>query len=297
MRKLILDFIDYLEKIKNYSSHTTSNYMKDLSLFEKFTIDNNLKIEKIEYSDIRLYLNELYSKNFAPSTINRHISSLRSFFKYLLKEGIIFSNPMTLVSNLKKEKKLPNYLNENDLDKLFGVPNSDEPLDQRNSLILELLYSTGIRVSELVNIKLNDINFYNQTIKILGKGNKERIVIFGNKCLEKLNKYLNDGRVKLKTGNENNYLLLNKNGTKLTDRGVRLIIDNLMRKTTLGRKISPHTLRHTFATHMLNHGASLKIVQELLGHSDLSSTQVYTHITSERLKDAYRKAHPRAKKE
>lgn len=295
MKNIINDFVDYLEKFKSYSSHTVSNYKKDLYLFNEFLESQNLRIDSVEYIDIRNYLNELYEREFAPTTMNRHISTLRSFFKYLLKEGRINSNPMTLVSNLKKDKKLPNYLNFYDLDKLFEVAGSDDPLDQRNSLILEILYSTGIRVSELVNIKINDINFHNQTIKILGKGNKERLVIFGSKCLEKLNKYMNYGRIKLSRSNDIDYLLLNKNGTKLTDRGVRLIIDNLMKKTTLGRKISPHTLRHTFATHMLSNGASLKIVQELLGHSDLSSTQVYTHISSERLKNAYRDAHPRAK--
>lgn len=296
MIKIVDDFLIYLDKIKNYSDHTINNYRRDLYSFNDYLTKEELDYFQVDYNDIRYYLNELYKKNYHPSTVNRHISSLRSFFKYLLKENLIKSNPMILINNLKKDKKLPNYLNVHDLDKLFETVDSNDPLSQRNNLILELLYSTGIRVSELVNIKLTDINFHNQTVKILGKGDKERLAIFGKRCIEKLTEYLNDGRNKLLRSNESEYLFLNKNGSKLTDRGVRLIIDNLMKKTSLGRKISPHVLRHTFATHMLENGASLKIVQELLGHEDLSSTQVYTHVSNERLKKVYRDTHPRAKK-
>lgn len=296
MIKIVDDFLIYLDKIKNYSDHTINNYRRDLYSFNDYLTKEELDYFQVDYNDIRYYLNELYKKNYHPSTVNRHISSLRSFFKYLLKENLIKSNPMILINNLKKDKKLPNYLNVHDLDKLFETVDSNDPLSQRNNLILELLYSTGIRVSELVNIKLTDINFHNQTVKILGKGDKERLSIFGKRCIEKLTEYLNDGRNKLLRSNESEYLFLNKNGSKLTDRGVRLIIDNLMKKTSLGRKISPHVLRHTFATHMLENGASLKIVQELLGHEDLSSTQVYTHVSNERLKKVYRDTHPRAKK-
>ncbi|NLL44508.1 MAG: tyrosine recombinase XerC [Mollicutes bacterium] len=297
MQELINKFINYLKNVKNYSNYTINNYKTDLTTFYQFLnkegIDN---IKDVDYKVIRLYLQELYDKKFAKKTVSRHISSLRSFFKYLLKEKVIKVNPTTLISNPKEDKKLPTFLYYPELEKLLNIPDKKTPLGQRDALILELLYSTGIRVSELVNIKLSDVNRYNMTIKILGKGNKERYVLFGNVCLELLEHYLNDGRIKLLNNKNSDYLLLNKNGSKLTDRGVRVIIEKVLKKGSLKNHISPHVLRHTFATHMLDEGADLKTVQELLGHANLATTQVYTHVSNERLRNVYLNCHPRAKK-
>ena len=196
---------------------------------------------------------------------------------------------MLLISNPKKEKKLPSFLNYNDLEKLLNTPNLNTNKGQKEALIIEMLYSTGIRVSELVNIKLKDINRKDQTIIILGKGNKERYVYYGTKCKQLLDLYLNNKKI------ESEYLFPNNHGKKLNDRTVRTIIEKNTKLAGLKIKVTPHTLRHTYATHMLNEGADLKSVGDLLGHENLSTTQIYTHVSNERLRNVYLNAHPRAK--
>lgn len=297
MEVLKKKFIKHIKIEKNYSKYTIKAYSSDLTIFTNYLKEqliNNVK--QIDYSVIRKYLHELHNKNYSSKSINRNISTLRSFFKYIQSQGIIKNNPLTLISNPKTSKKLPIYLHQEEIDKLLDVPNKNTPLGFRNVLIIELLYSTGIRVGELVNIKINDINIPVQTIKIMGKGSKERYVIFGEILKETIEVYLNEYRPMLLKNKTNNNLLLNKNGTALTDRGVRLIIDNIVKRSSVQKNISPHVIRHTFATHMLNAGADLKIVQELLGHSNLSTTQIYTHVSTKRLKKVYEGAHPRAVK-
>lgn len=291
MNKYLNDFYKYLS-YKEYSDNTINSYKKDLTEFLIFS--KNKDIKTIDYNYIRTYLEYLYNKEYRASSINRHISSLKSFFKYLTKMEVISSNPMLLVSNSKQEKKLPNFINYNDLDILFSIPDKNTPLGLRNLLILELLYSSGVRVSELVSIKIDDIDFNYNRIVIKGKGNKERIVLFGDKCNKLLNEYLSNSRPILLKG-DCEYLLINKNGTKITDRAIRMIIDDIVSKSCLKLKISPHTLRHTFATHLLNEGADLKMVQQLLGHSSISTTGIYTHVSNEKLRRTYLDSHPRAK--
>ena len=210
-------------------------------------------------------------------------------------DDIIKINQFKLIRNPKKEKKLPNFLQSDELDKIFDSINLDTSLGIRNRLIIELLYATGLRVSEITNLKLNDIDISNQEIKVYGKGGKERIVFFGEYAKKYLKLYLDNARNELLNGNNSNYLLINHNGGKLTSRGVELIIDKVQNEAALKHNISPHVLRHTFATDMLNNGADLKSVQELLGHSSLSTTQIYTHITNERLRSVYLKSFPRQK--
>ena len=295
INKKILDFLKCLKNEKNYSKYTIINYGKDLKLFEKFLEEEKISdIKKIDYKIIRQYLSFLYDFDYENKTIARNLSTIRSFFKYLMKENIIKNNPMILIENPKLDKKLPKVLNSIEVDDILNIPDNETPLGQRDSLILELIYSTGIRVSELVNIKIQDIDFNDKKIIITGKGNKERIVLFGNVLLKKLNLYLNDGRKKL-IKNSIYYLVLNSQGNKITSRGVELIIDKILKKGGITYKISPHTLRHTFATHMLNNGADLKTVQELLGHESLSTTQIYTHVSNERLRTVYLNTHPRGK--
>ena len=296
MKDLILKFIDELKYEKNYSDLTINGYLNDLNLFLEYINDNNIKKYKdVTYDDIRLYITYLHSLNYTNKTISRHISALRSFFKYLKVNNYIDNNPCILVSNPKLDKKLPKYLNFEETEKLLNAYETKSVIGIRNSLILEIIYSTGIRVSELVNIKLNDISLGNKQIKILGKGNKERIVFFGSKCLNLINLYLNKSYNNLNINNLD-YLILSKTGKKINDREIRKIIDDAALIAGINLKISPHVLRHTFATHMLIDGSDLRSVQELLGHENLSTTQIYTHLTNEKIRNVYLNSHPRARK-
>lgn len=296
MRNDILKFIEEIKYEKNYSDLTVKGYLKDLDLFLEFLNENNVKnYNSIEYSDIRLFINYLYENKYNNKTISRYISSLRSFFKYLKNNNIIKNNPMLLISNPKLEKKLPKYLNYKDIEKLLSAYDNNNYLGVRNSLILEVLYSTGIRVGEIVNIELSNISLIDKTIKLSGKGNKERIVYFGSVCLELLKLYLKNSYNKININNLK-YLFLSKTGKKISDREIRKIVDDAAIIAGIDMKISPHVLRHTFATHMLSEGADLRSVQELLGHENLSTTQVYTHLTNERIRKVYLNAHPRARK-
>lgn len=288
--KEIDEFVEYIKYEKNFSNHTALNYQKDLIDFFDFL---KMNVYDITQDDIRKYLKMLYDKNYSNATIARKTSTLKSFFKYLTGLDKITKNPMLLISNPKKEKKLPNFLNYTDLDKLLNIPNLKLPEGIRDSLIMEMLYSTGIRVSELINIKLIDIDYGERKIIILGKGNKERYVYYGSRCEELLNLYLKERKVSFPFSV---YLFSNKHGGKMNDRVVRMIISRNAKMAGLKINVTPHTLRHTYATHMLNEGADLKSVGDLLGHENLSTTQIYTHISNERLRNVYLNAHPRAKK-
>lgn len=294
MKKIIIDFLEVLQFEKKYSGNTILNYKNDLDDFVTYVTELGYsKFNDIDYQVIRKYLTYLYEKKYTNKTISRHISSLRSLFKYLLKEKKIKNNPMTLVSNPKIEKKLPKFVPYKELEQILNIYDTNNAIDTRNTLILELLYSTGIRVGELVNIKLKDIEFNKKEIRILGKGNKERIVLFGSRCYNLINKYLDNFYKKYNTLNSD-YLLLGVKGNKINDREVRKIVDEAVNRAGIKLNISPHVLRHTFATHMLNEGADLKSVQQLLGHESLSTTTIYTHLSNERLRSVYLHSHPRA---
>ncbi|MBR2998036.1 MAG: tyrosine recombinase [Bacilli bacterium] len=293
--KELNSYLDCLKYQKNYSSYTVLNYKDDILEYFDFLKREELSFLDVEYSDIRFYLMYLKDeKKDNNSTINRKLSSLRGFYKYLCNEGFIKSNVFSLVNGPKKSKKLPRYFEYNELEELFLVPDRRTPLGQRDLLILEMLYATGVRVGELVHIKVSDIDFNNKTIIILGKGNKERVVCFGEYCLEALNLYLSDGRERLNCNNIDS-LFLNSNGYEITERGVRYVLDQLIKKTCINKKISPHMIRHSFATHLLNQGCDLITVQKLLGHESIKATQIYTHVTTDRLKEVYYHTFPRAK--
>lgn len=287
------EYLTYLKIERNYSDKTISSYKKDIDEFLYYLKINHKDLFSIKYSDINPYLKILDNKKNTNSTISRKISSLRGFYKYLLREKKIDSNPFLLVSLPKKDKKLPRFFYYNELELLFDVPDLKTPLGQRDRLILEMLYATGVRVSELVNIRIDDIS--KREIRILGKGNKERIVRYGSFAEDILDLYLKDGYKKLNINNSLK-LFLNNRGTPLTTRGVKYILDSIINKTSIDKKISPHMLRHTFATHLLNEGCDIMSVSELLGHANLSATAIYTHVTTDRLKDVYFHSHPRAKK-
>lgn len=296
MNRILDCFIDYLIVEKNYSDYTILNYRNDLESFLEFLDKEHINnYKEIDYKILRLYLNEMFDKKYSSKTISRNLSSLRTFFKYLSHEEIINFNPMVLISNPKQEKILPSYLNYKELDNILDIPDTNTVLGLRDASILELLYSTGIRVGELVNIKIKDIDFSNNRIKILGKGNKERYVLFGEKCKKLINRYLNESRPSLLKVSCD-YLYLNTKGTPISIRTTQKIIDNIVKRSSVKFNVSPHTLRHTFATHMLDNGADLNSVGELLGHSNLNTTSIYTHVSNERLKNVYLKCHPRANK-
>ena len=291
------DYLEYLKYQKNYSDYTVLSYQIDIDEFLEYLNREVLNFKDIEYSDLRFYLMYLKEeKNDNNSSIDRKLSALRGFYKYLANEGIVKSNVFSLVSGPKKEKKLPRYFEYNELEELFNVPDSETALGQRDLLLLELLYATGVRVGELTNIKIKDIDLSSKSILILGKGNKERIVTYGDYCEEILKRYLNDGYILLNT-KDSEYLFLNKNGGELTERGVRYILDQIIKQTSINKNISPHMIRHSFATHLLNEGCDLTTVQKLLGHESIKATQIYTHVTTDRLKEVYYNSFPRAKKD
>ncbi|KAA0547948.1 tyrosine recombinase XerC [Bacillus sp. BGMRC 2118] len=296
-KELLQSFTEYLQIERNYSAYTIVYYNQDIEEFVLFLGQQSINhITMTTYVDVRLYLTELYNQKLARKTVARKISSLRSFFKFLMREAIVQDNPFALVSLPKKQSKIPQFLYEDELNQLFHVTDITTPLGQRNQAILELLYATGIRVSECCKLQLADIDFSIGTILVNGKGNKQRYVPFGSFASDALELYIHDGREKLvkQFSTNTNTLFVNFRGNPLTTRGVRLILNELIEKSSLSVHISPHVLRHTFATHMLNEGADLRTVQELLGHNHLSSTQVYTHVTKDRLKNVYNTHHPRA---
>ena len=254
---------------------------------------NKQKI-KITKDVVTAYLNWLYEREQSKSTIARKLSSLRVFYNYLLKRQIIEINYFANIKNPKKNQSLPKFVKECDLDKMFEIPDISNPLGQRNALILHMLYATGLRISELINIKYKDINFGERTIRILGKGSKERIVVYGVNTKEILDLYLNDGYQELNV-HASDYLFINNHGSQLSDRYVRKMIDDIIIKASISMHVHPHMLRHTFATSMLNNGADLVSVKDLLGHASLNTTSIYTHVTDEMIKKVYNNAHPRAK--
>lgn len=291
--KYLEEYLKYLKYQKNYSKDTIESYERDVVEYLNYVENEKLDIQKFEYDDVRSFLMYLNKKKDKNSTVSRKISALRSYYKYLINNRMVVNNPFSLVSLPKKEKKLPRFFYYNELEELFQIPKLYTPLGQRDRLILEVLYATGVRVSELVNIKVTDIT--GNEIRILGKGNKERIVRFGEYVEEILELYLNDAYKKMNI-EKNGYLFINSHGRQLTTRGIRYILDKLISKTNIEKKISPHMLRHSFATHLLNEGCDIISVQELLGHESLTATSVYTHVTNDRLKEVYYKCHPRAKK-
>lgn len=290
MNRYVEKFLTFLEIEKNYSPHTILNYKLDLVEFVDF-LDGKL-LEKVEYNDFRRFLAQLRSRQFKPRTLARKLSSIRSLFKFLQREGHIKENPAILLMTPKLDKTLPKFLSEIEMTQLIESPDFTKIAGQRDRAIFETLYSSGLRVSELVGLNVEHIDFIGNVVKVMGKGKKERIVPIGDKALKEIRGYLQKRPV-LAEGKER-AVFLNKSGKRLTDRSVRNIINKHLLTTSVKMKVSPHVMRHSFATHLLNRGADLRSVQELLGHVNLSTTQIYTHVTTDRLKSVYDKAHPHA---
>ncbi len=292
----ILSFLKYIQFEKRYSNHTVISYKNDLSQFFQFCRQHydQLAIQEINHRQVRSWIVYLIEAEVSVRSVNRKITSLKSFFKFLLREKVISVSPMDKVIPPKMSKKLPGFVEEKQINLLLDEFDFGDDFEGvRNKIIIEMFYLTGIRKSELINLKIFDINFSNQTIKVLGKRNKERIVPYNKIFNTSLKQYF-DMRSEI-VGNENiEYLFLTKKANKIYPKLVYKIVNNYLNYVTTIEKKSPHVLRHTFATHMLNHGADLNAIKELLGHSNLSATQVYTHNTFEKLKQIYNQAHPRA---
>ncbi len=289
-------FLDYLLKEKNYSINTIIAYGEDLDQFKDFLNLFKLSIENVQRDDVRMFISYLSRKEFEKNTVARKISALKSFFSFLKNRRFIEKNPAALVSSPKRGKVLPSFLTEEEIRKLFdSLPQAIDFKTARDKAIIELFYATGLRVSELSNLKMRDIDMQNQLVRVLGKGGKERIVPFGIPAKEALEKYFRFRRkyLKKKKNLSEEYVFLNvRDGKHITDRGIKFIVSQMLKKISSMKKLSVHSLRHTFATHLLNKGADLRAIQELLGHASLSTTQRYTHLSIDKLIDIYRNSHP-----
>ncbi|MGF3066181.1 tyrosine recombinase XerC [Facklamia sp. P12950] len=304
MQDKIINFLNYLLNERRYSQHTVIAYQRDLNQFWLFIKSSGeVSLEQISYQDLRLYLAYLNERSLNPKTIARKLSSLRSFFNYCLRRHWIDQDPMELITYKAKETHLPSFFYENEIESLIKVAKTsllDYP--KRNLAILELMYATGIRVSECCQIRLDQLDFSLQILRVFGKGNKERIVPFGDPAMRALKDYIETERKELlskwsmQNQRNNDILFLSEKGKAINPDQVRHILQKIVEESQLNLKINPHKLRHSYATHLLNRGADLRSVQELLGHENLSSTQIYTHITGDKMRSEYLKAHPRARR-
>jgi len=283
-------FLKFLEVEKNSSPHTITNYRSDLTEFFKFNGKNSPK--DINYLEIRKFLAYLKDRDFLKTTVSRKLACLKSFFKYLTREQVLEANPASGIQTPKRDRRLPSFLETKEVEHLIEAAKGEKWETKRDLAILETLYSSGIRVSELVGLNEEDIDLLGNLVKVRGKGKKERIVPLGSCAVKAIKSYMDAAPLDL--DKRIVPLLINRRKTRLTDRSVRRIILKYARLAALKKGISPHTLRHSFATHLLDRGADLRSVQELLGHAHLSTTQIYTHVSSKRLREAYEQAHPRA---
>ena len=294
MQDYITSFKEYLIYELNYSEKTATTYELALLEYEKFLKDKNLNFKSVTNKEANLYKAHLIEKGYENKTSALHMSAARTFYNYLVEIKECIENPFNGIKNPKIAKKLPNFLKDSEITDLFSDINYDNDTQVRDIFIIELLYTTGLRVSELCNIKVSDLN--NGSLKVTGKGSKERIVYY-KACDEYLlNYYLKNTRVNILNSSSSEYLFPNKFGKPLTTRTIENIVRKYTEKKEIKSKVTPHTLRHTYATDLLNNGADIRSVGELLGHESLSTTQIYTHVTSDRLKSVYSKTHPRAKK-
>jgi integrase/recombinase XerC len=293
---IIHPFLDYLKFEKRFSRHTIISYQTDLIAFFDYLelTYNGISLNQLSHTYIRSWLANLKDEGMTAKSINRKISSLRSFFKYQMRLGLMEQTPMTKINAPKNEKRLPKFIAKKDVDTLFNhIEFTDDWKGRTDRLIFLLFYNTGMRLSELINLKEGSVDFYQNTIKILGKGNKERIVPVSDDLAKEIKDYTSSKKV-LTIQDQDPVLLVSEKGKKLASRSVYAIVKHYLSLVTTVDKKSPHILRHSFATHLTNNGADLNAVKELLGHSSLAATQVYTHNTIEKLKNVYRQAHPKA---
>jgi len=294
MRRELSEFLDYLRYERNASVHTVSGYRRDLTQFIDYIAERGGSLRKVDNVQIRGFLAQLHERKLKKSSAARKLAAIRSFFRFGVMKKWIAENPAKVVATPKQERRVPSFLSEEEMTSFLEVPSTGRPLTVRDRAILELLYASGIRVSELVGINLEDANIGERLVRVRGKGKKERLVPFGRTAGERLSAYIRvrSGLVEDSIGEK--ALFLNYQGRRISTRSVERIVDKYIRLTAVKRKISPHSLRHSFASHLLSRGADLRVIQELLGHESLATTQKYTHINLGQLMDVYRKSHPRS---
>ena len=291
------EYLKYLKTVKNYSDETIRAYSEDLAKFEKYIETQGLQEAELDFSSARRFVASMSEAGMAKSSVNRIRSSVSGFYTWLSRNGFADRNPFENIRGLKKNRELPDYLFENEIDILLNLT-GDGFAGLRDRFIIELLYSTGCRVSEASSINIADVDLKERTIKVLGKGGKERIVYLGRSALKSLREYLPLKTIRIDRDDPDaeKALLINLRGRRITQRGIAMIIEKYVRKSGIAKRVSPHTFRHSFATHLIDHGADIRIVQEMLGHESLSTTQIYTHMGIEKLRDVYTKAHPHAER-
>ncbi len=294
MQQIFDKYINFLEAEKNASPYTVRNYTNDLLEFFDFVTGQGIdSLKDVNKQTLRAYLAYLMEQGRAKSSIARKLSAIRSFYRYLMREEMITASPAATTVSPRLDKRLPYFLTVDEAKRLVESPDISQPQGQRDRALLELLYASGMRVSELVNMNVEQINLATNEIRVWGKGSKERVVLIGEPAANALSVYMSDGRRGLLGDKKNNALFVNRYGGRLAARRVQKILEKYA--LTINKKVHPHVLRHTFATHLLDGGADLKVVQELLGHADLSSTQIYTHVTQSRARRIYLSAHPMAR--
>ncbi len=294
MNDYLDEYIKYLKFQKGYSLLTIESYRREILDFMSFLRHESINsFNEVEYVMLRGYLMELHQRKLSVNSINHKLSSLRSFYKYLVKKKYVVNNPLLLVDSIKTPKRNPDFLYIDEIEGLLESIDVTKPLGIRNKAMLEMMYATGMRCSEVVHLEMSNIDFDSQIILIHGKGNKDRYVPFHNYAKKWLITYIEDVRSELTVNKDHNYVFVNNRGNMMTNRGVEDILNRVAYQYDSLLKIHPHTIRHSFATHLLDAGVDLRTVQQLLGHSSLSTTQVYTHITKEKLKEVYHQAHPR----
>ena len=295
MDTLIDQFMERLATERNFSEHTLRAYRADLEQFKTFLAANKVrKPGNVNSMVMRKYMAHLRGREYSKTTLARKLSSLRSFYRFLCREGVTDSNPAAAMRTPKQDKKLPHFLSTDEVESLLTAPDASSDFGLRDRAILEVLYSTGLRVGELVSLSMEDIDVWSEMVRARGKGKKERLAPIGRPAMEALNAYFDVRQPNPLRKGDGNPVFLNKHGTRLTARSVERMLTKYIKILGLNIRTTPHTLRHSFATHMLDKGADLRSIQELLGHASLVSTQIYTHLTAERLREIYDKAHPRA---
>ncbi len=295
MERLLKKYVRYLELERSISPFTVRNYASDIQGFLDFLDRNGVTtLNKVNRSTMRRYLGWLHDKGIARASISRKFSALRSFYRYLVRENLVDSQPLSTLSTPKIEKRLPTFLSKEEILKLLEAPDASTPQGLRDRAILEVLYAAGLRVSEIANLDLADVDLNSREMRVWGKGAKERVALIGKPAVEALNLYLSHGRIKLEGKKETQALLLNRYGERIAERRIQHIMRKYGRQAGLDMRVFPHIMRHTFATHLLDGGADLRVVQDLLGHARLSSTQIYTHVTQSQIRRTYLAAHPRS---
>ncbi len=295
MQGIFNKYINYLTVERNVSPYTVRNYTTDLLGFFQFIKDEKIgSLKEVDIHTLRDYISRLMGEGIARVSIARKLSAIRSFFRYLIREEILMKNPLELASSPKLDKRLPSFLTRDEVTRLLEAPDSATPQGQRDRALLELLYASGIRVSELAQLNLGQVNLDTHEIRVWGKRSKERMVLMGEPAAIALTVYLKQGRPMLLGEKKSNALFLNRYGGRLTERSVQIELQKTANKAGIDKRVHPHMLRHTFATHLLDGGADLRVVQELLGHASLSSTQIYTHVSKSQAKKVYLSAHPMA---